>query len=284
MPNTSGGYQVLDFGPLNHDIDTEYHAGQPLLASLANNNGKWALVAINIDGLRSTIPGYILESQVFAGVYAITFAGSTYTITNMATQGPPGPPGRPGDPGPPGPIGPMPTIRAGTVSQLEPGSQPTLNVRQDGEAYYMDVGIPDGERGDDGSIGPPGPPGQTGATGPQGPPGPEATLSVPYVCMTDRIDTMTELSVMSVHWEGGNQHSVAVIPEDRRTGYDYLVLLHQALPVVVSDQTVTTARLYLVNTTIRYDVATIHPINASGRIIVDNYCGEVVIIYIPKND
>lgn len=281
MPNTSGGYQVLDFGEQIHEIDTEYRANQSLLDSIAHNNGKWALVAINIDGLRSTIPGYILESQVFAGMYAITITGGAYTITNMATQGPPGPPGRPGDPGPPGPIGPMPTIRAGTVSQLEPGSQPTLNVRQDGEAYYMDVGIPDGERGDDGSIGPPGPTGQTGATGPQGPPGPAATLSTPKYYVTDNIDTMTQLSVMSVHWEGGYQHSEAVIPEDRRTGYDYLVLLSQGLPVVVSDKVVTTARLYLVNTTLRYDVATIHPINASGSIVVDNYCGKIGIIYIP---
>lgn len=282
MPNTSGGYQVLDFGALDHDVDTEYHASQPLLDSLASNNGKWALVAINIDGLRSTIPGYILEHQVYAGMYAITFAGDSYTITNMATQGPPGPPGRPGDPGPPGPIGPMPSIRAGVATQLEPGTQPTLNVRQEGGDYILDVGIPGGERGDDGSIGPPGPPGQTGATGPIGPPGPAATLSVPLAYSTDIIDQMTELTVMDVRWASGYQHAEATIPEDRRTGYNYLVILDKALPVVLSDKIVTTARLYLVGTTLRHDVATIHPINAAGRIIVDNYCGNVTIVYIPK--
>lgn len=282
MPNTSGGYQVLDFGPLNHDIDTEYHAGQSLLASLANNNGKWALVAINIDGLRSTIPGYIVESQVYAGMYAITFGGASYTITNMATQGPPGPPGRPGDPGPPGPTGPMPSIRAGVATQLAPGTQPTLNVRQEGDDYIMDVGIPDGERGDDGSIGPPGPPGQTGATGPQGPPGPSATLTVPIYAVVDRIDQTTELTVMDIRWQVGSQRVEVTIPEDRRTGYDYLVILEAGLPAILSTEIVTSARLYLVGTTLRHDVATIHPINADGRIVVDNYSGKVAIIYIPK--
>lgn len=282
MPNTSGGYQVLDFGPLNHDIDTEYHAGQSLLASLANNNGKWALVAINIDGLRSTIPGYIVESQVYAGMYAITFGGASYTITNMATQGPPGPPGRPGDPGPPGPTGPMPSIRAGVATQLAPGTQPTLNVRQEGDDYIMDVGIPDGERGEDGSIGPPGPPGQTGATGPQGPPGPSATLTVPIYAAVDRIDQTTELTVTDIRWQVGSQRVVVTIPEDRRTGYDYLVILEAGLPAILSTEIVTSARLYLVGTTLRHDVATIHPINADGRIVVDNYSGKVAIIYIPK--
>ena len=92
--------------------------------------------------------------------------------------------GAPGADGNDGADGVAPTLQKGTVTTLEPGSDATVNMTDDGDnVYTLSFGIPRGAKGDKGdkgdtgatgatgAQGPQGPQGETGATGPQGPQG-----------------------------------------------------------------------------------------------------------------
>ena len=54
---------------------------------------------------------------------------------------------------PRGDVGPAPTLKIGTVTKLNPDQTPTANVSGDNGAYTLDLGIPQGTKGDPGDNG-----------------------------------------------------------------------------------------------------------------------------------
>ena len=67
--------------------------------------------------------------------------------------------------------GQTPNITTGTVGTLPAGSNATASITGQTPNLVLNLGIPQGQKGDPGEAGPQGPKGDTGDTGPQGPKG-----------------------------------------------------------------------------------------------------------------
>lgn len=67
--------------------------------------------------------------------------------------------------------GQTPNITTGTVGTLPAGSNATASITGQTPNLVLNLGIPQGQKGDPGEAGPQGPKGDTGDTGPQGPQG-----------------------------------------------------------------------------------------------------------------
>ena len=87
--------------------------------------------------------------------YTITYTNgqtTTYTIKNgeQGPKGEQGPQGEQGETGEQGPTGATPNIQIGTVQTLEPGQQATASMSGTPENPLLNLGIPQGYKGDPG--------------------------------------------------------------------------------------------------------------------------------------
>lgn len=82
-----------------------------------------------------------IEPDQTATVVQAAADGKNYVTFNI-------PRGAKGDPGTPGNVGPAPTLKIGTVTKLNSDQTPTANVSGDNGAYTLDLGIPQGPKGD----------------------------------------------------------------------------------------------------------------------------------------
>ena len=115
-------------------------------------------------------------------------AGPTGPQGKQGIQGPKGETGATSPQGPKGATGEAASIKVGTVTTGEAGSEASVKNAGTASAAVFNFTIP---RGATGATGPQGPKGETGATGPQGPRGPAGSDANVQSITTSDIDALS---------------------------------------------------------------------------------------------
>ncbi|MFQ7081666.1 hypothetical protein [Sellimonas intestinalis] len=127
-------------------------------------------------------------------------AGPTGPQGKQGIQGPKGETGATGPQGPKGATGEAASIKVGTVTTGEAGSEASVKNAGTASAAVFNFTIPrgatgatgpQGPKGETGATGPQGPKGATGATGPQGPRGPAGSDANVQSITTSDIDALS---------------------------------------------------------------------------------------------